>query len=374
MRVLVLLTRAFRTNARMHREVEALRDAGHEVTVLEWARHEPDAAPFEEVHGVPVHRVHSTGLMGVVPGALLRTPLWWRRAAKRALQLHEEDPFDAVCAVDLDTLPIGARVKDRTGLPLVFNALEIFATMIEDDHPRLVARAAQALEDRLLADVDRVTTVNDHLAGFYRDRTDATVAVVRNCATPVETYEAPEAETFTVTYVGLFHRSRFFPEAVHALGGMEDVRLVLAGKREEAYDEVEQAAAGHDNVEFLGPLPSKEVLPRTVEGHAVLRLADPAAARSQVETPVKVFEAMAAGRPSIVTEGTLAGDLVADRDVGVAVPYTAEALRDAVADLRDDPDRCEAMGRRGLELAREEFNWEAQAETLRGVYGSLAER
>lgn len=365
------LTKAFAQDPRVHKEATALVGAGHEVTVLEWARHVPDQPARETIDGVDVVRETNTPLMDRLPGALFKNPLWWRLGRRRALELDDEDAFDVVHCHDLDTLPIGARLKDRRGTRLVFDAHEIFARMIAEDHPAPVAWAAQRLEDRLLPDVDLLVTVNDPCAGFYRSRVDAPVVLVMNAPEiPDEVPPWPEGP-FTVVYIGLFKAERFFPDAVHVVGGMEDVRFLVAGKREGIYDEVRDAAARYDNVEFLGPLRYDEVVPTTGQGHVVHAMSDPRAPHNEIATETKMLDAMAVGRPSILSRGTYSGTFAEEHGIGTAVEFGADGLREAVARLRDDPDRAREMGGRGRALAEEEVNWPRQADRLLEAYEDL---
>lgn len=370
MRVLVLLTRSLVHNSRVLREVETLAEAGHRLTVLEWARHDPEAPAEEMVEDIRVIRIR-TPLMTRIRSPLVQNPLWWRAATRRALALHREAPFDAVHCFDLDTLPVGARMRRRAGVALLYNSLDVFPWMMEDRYPSAIVTLVRALEERYLGDVVHLFTANPRFAEYYRERASCPIDVIWNCAEPVGKYEAPASREFTVVYVGIFAAYRLFPEAVHALGDVAGVRLVLAGRREELFDEVRGAASSYDNVDFLGPVSADRARDVVRRGDIVLRMADPRLKRSQVELPSKVMDALAHGRPTLVTEGTYSGEFVSDLGAGIAVPYGAEPLRAAVKRIRDDRTGAEAMGRRGLEAARDRFNWAVQAEKLLSVYDSL---
>ncbi|MFQ5908604.1 MAG: glycosyltransferase family 4 protein, partial [Thermoplasmata archaeon] len=345
---------------------------GHSVTVLEWARHIPSAPVEERIEGIRVVRFRNTRLMDALPDDLYRNPLWWRNAVREGLRLFREEGYDAVHCHDLDTLSAGVRLRRKTGARLVYDAHEIFGYMIEEDYPRPVAAAAQTMERALLPSVDHLITVNDAMREFYGHLAGCPITVVMNCAEPVPTYVPPKAEGFTLTYIGVLHHSRFFPQAVEVLGDMPGLRFVIAGKREASYAEVERLATGYASIEFLGTIPASDVLPRTLEGHAVLCLFDPRHRINQIGSPNKMYEAMATGRPIIVSKGTYSGEFVEEHDFGLAIEYRGNALRQAVSELRDDPEGRRAMGQRGLDLAHQEFNWDAQAEKLLAVYENLA--
>ncbi len=368
----MLLSKSLRQHPRVYREALALKGEGHEVTVLEWARHIPTAPVEERIEGIRVVRFRSTKVMNALPDALYQNPLWWRQAVREGLRLHQEESFDVVHCHDLDTLPAGVQLRRKTRARLVYDAHEIFSYMIEEDYPRPVATAAEAMERVLLPSVDHLITVNEALRDFYREWASCSVTVVMNCAEPIPEYMPPTAEGFTLSYIGVLHHSRFFPQAVEALGTMPGLRFVIAGKQEASYAEVERLAADYPSVEFLGTIPLTEVLPRTLAGHAVLCLFDPRHRINQVGSPNKMYEAMATGRPIIVSKGTYSGDFVTRHGFGLAIDYRGDALRQAVAELRDEPEGRRAMGQRGLALAHQEYNWDAQAAHLLTVYEGLA--
>ena len=70
---------------------------------------------------------------------------------------------DVVHCNDLDTLPIGVRLKRATGRPIVYDAHEVFADMIETDVPKLVVDYVFRLERKLAPQADRIITVSPRL-------------------------------------------------------------------------------------------------------------------------------------------------------------------------------------------------------------------
>src|SRR2546422_2037546 len=114
-------------DSRVIREARALRDVGHEVSILGWDRTGREAPDVEHL-GVPIHRIRTRGLMRALGTDLLRLPIWWRRAYRVA----RRRTFDVVHCHDLDALPIGVRLKRDLGKPLVYDCHEIFGYMIEE--------------------------------------------------------------------------------------------------------------------------------------------------------------------------------------------------------------------------------------------------
>jgi glycosyltransferase involved in cell wall biosynthesis len=354
---------------RVLKEAHALQEAGHRVSIIGWDR-SGTAERREERDGLMIYRVRTDGGMRLLPKDMFRLPFWWRRAQRIARSI----PFDVVHCHDLDTLPIGVRLKKATGRPLIYDAHEVFAYMIETDVPKLVVDYTFRLERRLAPQADRIITVTDGVKE-YIDRVSGKESVlVRNCHDlVVDSYRPPPGPPFTLIYVGVLHIQRFILEAIEVIGGMPDVRLVVAGAKQ-LTPTVRAMCAEHPNTVFLGMIPSERVLPMTLDSHAVLIMSDPKLRISKIGLSNKMFDAMVTGRPVIVTEGVPMGEIVTHEDCGIAVPYTKEGFRSAVERLRDDPSLAERLGRNGLAAAKREYNWGAEKKKLLAVYESLPGR
>lgn len=353
-------------DARVQREGRSLVNAGHDVDVIGWDR-KGTASKEDDIGGIKVTRMRNSRLMKVAPSDLFRNPLWWRMAYKEGLK-HE---FDYVHCHDLDTLQSGVKLKRKKRTPLVFDAHEIFTYMIEEDVSRIVKNYSERMEDSLLQDVDHMVTVNEALRDYYKERFDGDVVVVMNCPEEIlADYEPPTSGVFTISYVGTLHKSRFVSELVDVVGSVEGVQLKIGGEKE-LYDEIERKCAKYDNVSFLGTVPLKAVMPLTKESHAIFCMFDPSSRINQVGTPNKIFEAMAMGKPSIVTKGILSGDIVEKERCGLAVEYSEDSLREAVEKLRDDPKLTEELGRNGLKAAHTKYNWKAQETEFLGLMSKI---
>ena len=146
------------------KEARALIAAGHEVTAIGWDR-AGSLPETEERAGLEIHRVRTSGSMRLLWKDLFRNPVWWRRAVHIARGL----PFDAIHCHDLDTLPIGDRLKELTGRPLVYDAHEVFGYMIEADVPKVVVDYTFRMEQRLAPRADRVVAVNEAVKKYIED-------------------------------------------------------------------------------------------------------------------------------------------------------------------------------------------------------------
>lgn len=92
-------------------------------------------------------------------------------------------------------------------------------------------------------------------------------------------------------------------------------------------------------------------------------------------SPNKLFDTFAAGRPAIVNTDGWQRTLVEEHEAGVyARPGDAADLARQVLALRDDPERVRRYGANARQLAEREFDRDLLAERLRGVLERAAGR
>lgn len=373
-RVLMLVSNAASHDPRVAVEAASLVRAGHEVTVLGWDRGGDE--PVEEVReGVRIVRVRNSLGMRLLVYDILRLPSFWRRALRRALQIHAESPVSIVHAHDLDTLPVGVRLKEVTGAKLVYDAHEVFPYMVEQSRAARFAPRFERMERGLVPKADLVIAAGPGHREYLAPMTASPIAIVTNSKPlPSESYEPPRNPRMTVAYIGGLDPARLLvPLAELAVeDGTFDV--VVAGDGPLAAPIEELAARSSGRLRYLGVVPMVQVVPMTKGADVVFAVFDPAKRLNRIGVPNKFFEALAAGRPVLVSEGTWVGAEVEASDCGVAIEYSKEALRAALAALRDDPRRRELMGRNALRLARDRYNWAKDERALLEAYSDLGAR
>jgi len=377
MNVLMLLTKIFRNDPRVYYEAEALTEAGHDVTVLVWARHdqEHELPDVEEHDGIEVHHLHLTEAdsQGLPDNPLFGNMMWWKKAYEYGVELHERGKdFDVVHCHDLDTLMPGVKMKKKLGMKLVYDAHEIFGLMIRKDRSEALAQGALQFEKVLASNADHIITTSRPFYEHLDKVTDRPLTIVMNCKPlPSKEYEPPSNDVPTFSYIGLLHGSRMFPKLVDIFGEMDNVRFRIAGKKENLYEEVKERSSEYSNVEFLGSIPYSDVIPETKRSDVVVCPIDPDDPNSSLALANKQFEAMVCGRPIIVSDDTHAGEVTKEWDCGLVVEHAPESIKEAVERLRDDGELREELGKNAFSAAVKKFNWEHEKSKLISIYEEL---
>ena len=368
-KVLMILSNPLLVDPRVHKEAKALIQAGYKVTVIVWDRY-AEYDPYDTIDDITIIRIHNTTLMKWLPTVFLRQWLWWRRAYKKALELSRKGfDFSIVHCHDLDTLKVGMWLKKKRGIKLIYDAHEIFGYMLKDTHPTAASYAFR-MENKLVHYVDHIITIDEPFKKYYT-RFNKPVTIVMNCKDLIyPEYTPPANKTFTLIYIGLMIQSRFFPEILEVIGELDGVKLILAGKKEALYDEMKQLSQQYKNVEFLGTIPTKDILSLTKKADATFVIAE---LQGQLHLNVfnKQFEAMVCGRPILVTKGTYAAEMTEKLKCGLTVDYTKESVTNAIQKLQGNPSLCEELGKNAFKAAQEKYNWEMEKNHLLHVYEEI---
>jgi glycosyltransferase involved in cell wall biosynthesis len=162
----------------------------------------------------------------------------------------------------------------------------------------------------------------------------------------------PADERFVVSYFGTMGEANDLTLAIEAARLLPDMSFVLMGDGKRRA-ELERTAP--PNVEFPGPAASKEaVAALAARSGACLTLFKDVPVLA-TNSPNKLFDTFAAGRPAIVNMDGWMRELVEDNDAGLYVRDAAE-LAQKLAWLRAHPEEVSRMGRNGRDLAEREFD------------------
>jgi glycosyltransferase involved in cell wall biosynthesis len=198
----------------------------------------------------------------------------------------------------------------------------------------------------------------------------APIAVIPNGVELPNTWkQAPsEGDTRRALFLSRLHPKKGLPTLVDTWAALRPSgwELVIAGPDDGGHRaEVEQRVREQgieEDVTFAGPVYGEDKW-------ALYRSSDLFVLPTHSENfGVVIAEALASGVPVITTKGA-EWSILEDRDCGwwidIGKDPLVEALRDAMG--RTDAERLE-MGRRGRQVAEEEFSWDSVAERMVRAY------
>ena len=281
----------------------------------------------------------------------------------------------------------GLQASRKLGVPLL---LEVNSPMC-DEMERLkmlrFERVGRRSEREVISGADRVLAVSDVLAQrlIAIGADPSRVRVIRNGAEPSRFgAQAQQAgrelrarlglgeHSFIVGFLGYMRDWHRLDRVVEAMQRIEcvDLHFVVAGAGPALPALLERAAAAGlaDRVHALGELPGTEI-------PAVCSIFDVALvpAINDYASPLKMFDALAAGVVTLAVDQPNIRELIADGKTGVLFdPADPRSLADCLERLVKDPGRARAIGAAGREsLLAHEWTWTGNVDRVIGAYEEL---
>jgi len=379
---------------RVEKEARTLISSGHEVfLLLERGTGQP---VVENLDGVNANRLVE---MGFLREKLHRYTFsftfrdsQWHRAIER---FAVENRVEALHVHDLPLVGEAVRVGSRLGLPVVADLHENYPAGLQVWYTSRLKKWTiynfgrwSSYERKVLSKVDAVVVVveeaKERIKGLGVD--EKKIYVVPNTASKDRAEIAVDEEiiekyrgNFVVSYIGGFAPHRGLDTVIRSLpllkGEVENLRLVLVGDRNRAYQEYLARLARSldcgDIVEFTGWQPFEKIW-------SYIRASDvclvPHARNPHTDStiPHKIFQYMMVAKPVIVSDCPPLRRVVKESGGGLWFRFDApEELAARIKELYADAERRKEIGLAGQRAFYERFNWDATSGPLLELYDNL---
>ena len=386
MRVLILVENLpVPFDRRVWQEACALRDAGHEVTVI-CPQMRGYTQPEEVLEGIQIYRHWISGEAGSVGGFIAEyvSALWgeltcalkaWRRGGFDVIHLC--NPPDLLFLVALPFKLFG-------GVKVIFDVHDLWPEMFKAKFGkrglmywavRIAERCTLALADVVIATNQSVLSAVKQRGKLRGDRS----FVVRTAPSRMNTAAQPDetlraGKRHLVGYIGVMGSADGVDFLVRAADYIvktrqrSDVQFLLMGSGPEHADLValRDQLGLQDYLSMPGRV-SDEFLCRALHSIDLGVACDPINAYNDHCTMNKVLEYMAFAKPMVMF-GTIEGRFSAGESAVYVMENSAEKLGDAILALLDDEPRRQMLGAAGHARLTKELNWERSVGQLLAAY------
>jgi glycosyltransferase involved in cell wall biosynthesis len=382
---------------RTHRIVTSQKAAGldpHVVTSWGWPmlQGHADAAPLEVIDGIPYNRLLPDG-HGEMPFEMRGRMIKGAEGVTRLVEKLRPQVLHA--ATDHRNGSVAHAVRDRTGTPFVYEVRGFLEETWASRDPIRVGSERHVLQrDReafLMRAADAVVTLAETMAteiverGVPRERIhlapnavdDTLLTAHYDGASFRAAYDIAPGE-IVVGSVSSIVAYEGFATLLRAAALLRDegtpVRVLIVGDGTERdnlltlvnelglRDAILPGRVGPDEA-----LQAQDAIDIFVCPREDLRIC-------RLVTPLKPVEAMALGKPVVLSDLPALSELVGSDGAGLLVPPGDPAeLAKALAGLREDPSRRAEMGEAGRAEVAAKRTWGRVAETYQALYRSLAE-
>lgn len=343
MRILMLLSKDYYTDPRVTKEAKTLADQ-HTVIVSYMNR----------------DKAHSN--LGLVRS--------FRGFYHEMLFEQRLNEYDVIHAHDLDTLPLGLLISRLKGIPLVYDAHESYADMVQDKVPAFATRLLRRLEAYCVRRSSKVITANRQIAYLVSEHPDE-CKVVMNCPELNLNPTAPRnGYHLRLGYFGSLEPDRFILEAIEAVKQVPEWGMVIGGSGSLEPDII-KALDGNERIAFLGRMTLDQAYSTQALCDLQLIMFNDNNANNRIGTPNRLFEAMSLGKPVVANTFTESGQIVKDTDCGFTCSYDFSPFKLLLEYLSNNGPALEEKGVNGLMAHLEKYNWGDQERMLLNVYEEL---
>lgn len=346
------------------------------------------------------YRLVSYALLGDRPPALGRGGqvdyvMTWRRSVLPWAQAAAGIAPDADVhhGHDVEGLAAAVAAADRAGGLIVYDSHELYPESARHARQGTLARLwMRSLERRLARRAIALVTVNSSLEEVLRRKLGFTRSVVVHNAPPRWTPPVPTPDLLRnrlglppPAMVALYHGGFFAHRGLEQLAeailepGLEAVHAVFLGygSQRAMLDQLAADPRFGGRLHVVDAVPPAELLPWVASSDVAVMPIQPSTLNHLLSTPNKLFEALAAGVPVVVSDFKEMREIVLGNPEGplgtvcqpTDVPDVARAIRNVVALPATE---AEALRGRCLRAAHERWNWETESARLVALYEELA--
>lgn len=187
-----------------------------------------------------------------------------------------------------------------------------------------------------------------------------------------EPKEAP-AHPLSLFYVGGFGDIYRLDRLFEAVNRVPEVHMTVCTRPEEwAAAEPRLRQWVGENVEIVHALGAEQLAPYFARCNVATLAVEPQPYWT-FAAPLKLYEYIGNGKPMLASEGTLAGQRVADGGLGWTVPCTTDALAGKLKELSDHPDEVSRAWKTVMEV-RDSHSWRGRVRQLAQVLADVDRR
>jgi glycosyltransferase involved in cell wall biosynthesis len=314
-----------------------------------------------------------------------RLPMWFSKGVLSYSEFNARLFFrllfsgaDIFVANDLDTLLPNYFISKIKKKKLFYDSHEYFTGVPELEHNTLKRKAWQRLEKFLLPKLKDLYTVNESIAGKYKEVYGVDMKVVRNLpvyepTTPSNDRLYPEGKKILLLQGAGINIQRGAEELVESMRFLpDDFMLYLIGSGD-CWEQLKQLAVNlqlQHKVKFIEKIPFQELKKYTAQADLGFSLDKPINLNYQLSLPNKIFDYIHAGVPVLASDIFEVKKVIETWDVGTIInEVTPEAIAVAVKEIFNDESRYFKWKENTLKAARE-LNWQKEKLILKQIYHS----
>lgn len=378
MKILMVLMNEFTHDLRVLKEGKSLIESGHDVYLI--ALKDDYTPAFEVIEGIHVFRIHVKSRT-LLPKNYVFWFFKYLEFVKRAIHKGKMLEPDIVHCHDLNTLIIGAVLKKRLKIPLVYDSHELY---LDRNFSKPVHVIWKAIERYGIRRADKVFVENPSRGQILEERYGIHGTIpLRNCQ-QLKVYSRTDVlkkrltldpDEKIVLYQGIVTKARGMDILLEMMNYLPDfVHLVILG--DGVYLNVMKDSVKNNKlkrVHLLGQISLSDLPQYTASADIGISLIQNINDNHYYALSNKIFEYMSAGLPVVFSDFPEMRRVITEEHVGFVVDETnPEQAAHAVMEILNNPDLYNRMSINAIKAVKEKYNWDKEVRVLTNYYDSLS--
>lgn len=278
--------------------------------------------------------------------------------------------YDAVCAIDLDTIVpcyLAAKLRHKK---IIYDAHEYFTEVIEVVKRPLVRKVWQGIESYFVPRCNYAYTVSESIQNIFNKKYGTDFRLIRNIAL-LEPYEPSEKNEKYMIYIGAVNAGRGLEELIEAMRYI-DCKLYICGDGDILNSLIEKTRklCLEEKIIFFGYVQPEQLKVMTRNAYVGFLLLNKDSQSYYYSLANKFFDYMHAGIPQITVDFP-EYKCINDRiKVAELIPLKVEEIVKAANKLLYDREYYQIMVSNTL-VARKEYNWQKESQNLLEIYKAI---
>ncbi|NLN31138.1 MAG: glycosyltransferase family 4 protein [Bacteroidales bacterium] len=387
MKILMLLENDYEKDLRVKREVQALHEAGFEVTVAAIS-HDKDFPP-EKRENCILYKKKIPSLIYKSSAGALKFPFYFNFWRRYISEITRDDPADIIHVNDLPLSRVGVELKRQEQIKLVLDLHENWPGLLRNaQHTRTLAgrlvssdRQWVKYEKEMLQEADLVITVVEEARDRVAALMDAPekICIVSNTidTESIAFFERKKNKDFTLFYGGAINKHRGLQIVTEAVKILKDKNILISlqiagtGSYQKALEKEIEKNDLSSRIVFHGFKPLNNMLEMLSHADAAI-IPHLRNDNNDATIPNKLFQYMFTATPVVSSDCIPLKRIILETGAGYIYrhdsPSELASLLEQLCHNRDLPDE---KGKKGREAVLARYNWNYDRKQLVDAYKKL---
>lgn len=368
MRVVFIRSTSIYDDSRATKEIIALADMGHNITVLCWDRYGNSSDKCQEVFKEYQGKIQVIFYKNLIPKGIGIKNIGKLFGFNRWIysKLRSIKDIDAVHICNLDSALLSIHYCMKHKIRYIYDIYDYYI----DSHniPKIFIPFVERFEIYAINNAEATIICTEERKEQISKACPKKIVVIYN-SPEVKDIDRQQVK-YDYAYCGALGDKRLLKEIFLLYPQNSDIRFITAGYGEFT-DKAAELSDEYENFTYAGTVAYSEVLIYEIQSDVISAIYEPSIRNHRLCAPNKFYEAMALAKPIIVCRGTGIDKVVEENGIGLVIDYNAEEFYKALRFLCSNEKARSDMGTKARILYEMQYNWSLMKDRLHDLYAHL---